>query len=752
MKLNGKLNGVRLHLIFARFVARKIFQRKIKWSLTPFNLPFNFLIALLLQSCALTAYAQESAKLETDHLHSQLLSSQSQVAAGQPFWVGLRFQHEEKWHTYWRVSGDSGLPTQITWSLPPGWTASPIQWPLPQRKAYGAELMNFVVPQDTILLTQITPPKNATADAVTLTAQARWLICADVCIPGSGSYTLTLNVGATAQPSLWQNRLQRAQEGLPRALSGWRVDAQWHTASVAVQLQPQQGQALPAALEYFPHQPDLIANAKPQSWVVKNGAGTLTIPAADNKTRWDTLDGLLVADGGAWAATVVAPIRGARAVANTASLTLAPSPKVESATQANSTLPPRTDSPAEVKPSSWLTALLGAFLGGLILNLMPCVFPVLSIKVVAMVQHEARHPGVLHKHGLIYAAGVLLGFLALAGALLAVRAAGSTLGWGFQLQNPWFVFALAILFTLIALNLFGVFEIRWGQTRAAQAEHDAQQLHPHLSAFATGLLAVVVASPCSAPFMGAALGFALTQPAVLALLIFAALGLGLAFPYVLLCYWPALLQRLPRSGAWMNHFKHLLAFPMLATVAWLLWVYGLQTSADRQFSALLVLCALGLACWLWGTIQRTTRPSRAWWALVAVALALLAYAGQRSASNPSDETGHWKPWSEAAMQTALAQNKTVFVDFTAAWCVTCQLNKKAVLETEQVQQALVQSGIVLLRADWTRPNPEIAAALQKLGRNGIPVYWLQRPGRPPVLLPEVLTRAILLSALRADSP
>jgi len=733
----------------------------------------KFFITFALSLFTVSGFAEESAPLRTDHLRSQLLSSQSEVVAGQPFWVGLRLQHDPQWHTYWKVSGDAGLPTEIKWTLPAGWRASAIHWPVPQRISEG-NLTTFALADDTLLLVQITPAANAPPGAVNLSAQANWLICHDVCIPGQGEYPLKLNVGSTAKAGLWHTRLQRAQQALPKNLSGWRADAQWRADGVVVQLRPQQGQPLPAVLEYFPHHPDLIANAKPQSWVVRSGVGTLTIPAAENKTRWGKLDGVLVADGGAWAGTVEAPIRGARAVAHTVSLTPSPSPEGrgeagtqplsprergwgEGTTQANSTAATSTDSPAEVKPSPWLTALLGAFLGGLILNLMPCVFPVLSIKIVSIVQHEARHPGVLHRHGLLYTAGVMLGFLGLAALLLAARAAGAELGWGFQLQNPWFVLALAALFILIALNLFGVFEIRWGQTRAAAADHAAQQqaqLHPHLSAFATGLLAVVVASPCSAPFMGAALGFALTQPTLLALLVFAMLGLGLALPYLVLCYSPGLLKRLPKSGAWMEHFKQFLALPMLATVGWLLWVYGLQTSLEQQGRALLALCGLTIAVWAWGRHQRRGRSGTAptgktWLVFTLLVLSFASYAVWRSQARMQSEASIWQPYSESAMQSALAQNKTVFVDFTAAWCISCQVNKKAVLETEAVKQALAASGIVLLRADWTKPDPAISAALHKLGRNGIPVYWLQRPGQPPVLLPEVLTRDILLSALKS---
>ena len=394
-------------------------------------------------------------------------------------------------------------------------------------------------------------------------------------------------------------------------------------------------------------------------------------------------------------------------------------------------------------------ALLLAFAGGLILNLMPCVFPILAIKVLGVVQQAHGARARLRTHGLLFALGVLLSFWAIAGLLLVLRAGGTSLGWGYQLQSPVIVGGLAVLFFVLALNLSGVFQIGVGLqalTGGIRARGE------HADALLSGLLATLVASPCTAPFMGAALGFALVQPTLHAMLVFTALALGMALPYVLLCFAPALIRRLPRPGAWMDTLKQVLAFPLYATVVWLVWVLGQQAGIDAVARLLAALVAVAAALWAVGHWTHAGPAVRLSVRVAAAALSAgaLAFAWPQPAPHTTAEaTGAWEPWSEARVQAALAEGKPVFVDFTAAWCVTCQVNKRLVLNAWEVDRRFAELQVIRLRADWTSRNPAITAALARMNRSGVPVYALYVPAqREPVLLPEVLTRNLVLDALQ----
>jgi thiol:disulfide interchange protein len=403
-------------------------------------------------------------------------------------------------------------------------------------------------------------------------------------------------------------------------------------------------------------------------------------------------------------------------------------------------------------------ALLFALVGGALLNLMPCVFPVLALKVLGFAHHGGNRRALL-TGGVAYTVGVVLSFVALAALLLALRAGGEQLGWGFQLQQPAVVAALAALFTLIALNLAGVFEV--GSVLPSSLE-TARARHPLVDSLLTGVLAVAVASPCTAPFMGASLGLAVTLPAWAALAIFAALGLGMALPYLVLCAWPGLAARLPRPGAWMAHFKVLMAFPMLATVVWLVWVLGSQVGIDGAAALLAVLVALAFVAWALGSpsLGRIARRGfgAAAVALLAVALVWAVPSWQQDAvaspaaggtAGGSSATGErWQPWSPERVQQALTAGQPVFVDFTAAWCVTCQFNKRGALAADEVLAGFEAKRVLLLRADWTRRDATIAAELSRLGRSGVPVYALYAPGgAAPQLLPEILSADTVRAAL-----
>ncbi|HXF44594.1 MAG TPA: thioredoxin family protein, partial [Burkholderiaceae bacterium] len=464
------------------------------------------------------------------------------------------------------------------------------------------------------------------------------------------------------------------------------------------------------------------------------------------------LQGVLVADGGpanadrgGWAGVIDVPLRAGAVPA------FAPA-----------AAPLAVDAVEGTVPSLWF-AWIGAFIGGLILNLMPCVFPVLSLKLLSLVQHQRAedaahiaHPP-LRAHGFVYAAGVIASFVLLAAILIALRAGGTQLGWGFQLQTPSVIAALTALFFLIGLNLLGAFEFTWGAGLANSRLATSLPRDSLRGSFGTGVLAVVVAAPCTAPFMGAALGYAMTQPAPVALSVFAMLGAGMAAPYLVLTIFPQLLARLPRPGAWMERFKQAMAFPMFATCVWLLWVLAQQIDADGVGIALAALVLLGLAAWALGLAQRGARAAR-WVAAGAAALAIYAVfvaTGPQAVADAQAVQGgtasaadaNWQRWSRAAMERELAAGKPVFVDFTAAWCVTCQANKRLVLSSDAVLRAFAAKRVVLMRADWTNRDDEITRELARFNRNGVPLYVLYDGRGGAKLLPELLTQAAVTQAL-----
>jgi len=602
------------------------------------------------------AFAVRATPVRTEQVEAELVAERAAPEPGKPYTVALRLQAAKGWHTYWRNPGDSGQPTSIQWQLPAGYRAGPIQWPVPQKLLIGP-LANYGYEGEVLLLNDIALPPATKAPA-RIAAHAKWLVCnPERCIPQEAD--LVLDPGAPPRA----RQIAYAREALPESPgAGWRLKASGATGGVALEV------VLPAdlratTLHFFPYEEGKVRHAAKQPLERREAGLRLSIPvAAQSVGAFDRVHGLLVADG-VRGFEIDVPVEGA----------VAASPGAGSA-----------------RPLGLVAALALAFAGGLILNLMPCVLPVLSIKVLGFARGRDAHA--MRTHGLLYGAGVLASFVALAGLLIALKTAGAAVGWGFQLQSPVFVALLAVLFLALALNLSGAFEFR---SLVPARLANASAAHPHADAFLTGILAVVVASPCTVPFMGAALGYALTESAPVALAVFAALGAGMAVPYVLLAFEPRWLRRLPRPGPWMVSLKRWLALPLYATVAWLAWVLSIQ----------------------------------------------LGFAG----TQPSQDA--WRPYSEARVAELVAQGKPVFVDFTAAWCVTCQVNKQLVLARPETERAFAERGVVLLRADWTRQDPEITRVLAGLGRNGVPVYVLYRPGREPRLLPEILTREAVQSAL-----
>ena len=692
-----------------------------------------------------------------------------EAAAGQPVWVGLQITHAPQWHTYWKNAGDSGMPTELEWTLPPGVMAGDIAWPLPQKFPIG-DLANYGY-GDTVLLPVpliITPEykPGVLDEAMNIRLKATWLVCRQECIPQDGEFAIQLPLRSST--GLHGAAFDAALKHQPETLAGnQQVNLRDGGQRITVRISGLPASARGQTLELFPETPNVLLTAAkrvgagetvgPRTWSQRwdGDIWTADLPISPDRAESpETMPLVLVAGQQGW--RTEAKVDGTwPAVAQAAVV----SPALEAALRANAANAPNAPgagaapaAPAAlaVPASTFALALLGALLGGMVLNLMPCVFPVLAIKVLGFTQHADDRRA--HRvSGIAYSAGVVLSFLALGALVLALRAAGQQLGWGFQLQSPGVVAALAVLFTVIGLNLAGVFE--FGHfLPSSVASMEAR--HPVANSFLSGVLAVAVASPCTAPFMGASLGLAMGLPAWQALAVFAALGVGMALPYLLASWVPAVARLLPKPGAWMDVLRKFLAFPMFGTVVWLLWVLGQQSGIDGAGALLALLVVLALLLWALGL------GGKARWVLATLSVAFGAFllwsvgpnvtrmAPAADVALAAPEAGaRWQPWSAQAVQTSLDAGKPVFVDFTAAWCVTCQYNKKTTLANTEVLQAMDSAQVQTFRADWTRRDPVISAELQKLGRAGVPVYVLQAPGKAPVVLSEVLSVADVKDAL-----
>ena len=696
-------------------------------------------LIVALAGLAITApwIACASPLVKTEHVEAELVTEKAAAQPGKPTTVGLKLRMSDQWHTYWKNPGDSGLPTRIQWILPEGWKAGEIQWPYPRPLPVGP-LMNYGYEDEVVLLTELTAPASAKPGSYAVKAKADWLVCKDVCIPEKGELDLVLPVaaGEPASNPRFQAHIERARNMLPVDAPGWKFDSAIAGGKLVVRLAPPAGAAaIPVKIAFFPEREQLIEPAAPQR-VTRDGNGVrIEMKLADPPPAGlQAVAGVAVSDDG-W------PGIARKAIEVKAPLSAALAPAAASATPGRE---------PDAIGGSIVTALAFALLGGILLNLMPCVFPVLGIKVMGFVEHAHGEARAMRAQGLIFAAGAVLSFLALAGLMLLLRAGGAQLGWGFQLQSPAVVSLLAALFFVLALNLSGVFE--WGAF-AQSMTSSLSAKGRYADAFLAGVLASAVATPCTAPFMGAAVGFTLTQSTGLALAIFATLGFGMALPVLLLAFFPGLLKRLPRPGAWMETFKQVLAFPLYATVAWLTWVLGAQAGNDAILALLSGLVLIAMSAWMYGRWEHAAGPWRAAVAaLLAVAGVVVAWPGPAAAPAgvPVVRTGElpWQEWSPEKVAALNAEGRTVFVDFTAAWCVTCQVNKRIALNNDAVVREFAARGVVPLRADWTRMDPRITEALSALGRNALPVYALYIPGEDaPRLLPEILTPSIVLAEL-----
>jgi len=690
-----------------------------------------------------------AAPVKSEHVQAELVSERTALVPGKPITLALRLKMADGWHTYWRNPGDSGLPTTIAWKLPDGFGVGAIQWPAPHALPAGP-LVNYGYEGEVLLLTGLAVPRDAPIGAMyKLAAHADWLVCKEICIPEGADLDVELPVAERSDPyPQWGSAIAATRAALPTPLQGWRVDAKGEGSKIALTLTPPESAADPGTLRFFADEEGRVEPSGKQAQERDaKGGYLLSLPAAVQMTPGFTrVAGVVTASKGfsedgerVTAVTIDVPLTGT--VVAGAKPEASPPPVID--VSAASVAVPASE-------ITFLVAVLLALAGGVILNLMPCVFPVLSLKALALAEGHAD-ARVQRLQGIAFAAGVVATFVALAGLLLVLRAAGEQLGWGFQLQSPAVVVGLAILFFALALNLSGVFEFT-SLVPSAAAEWEAS--NPFFDAVLSGILAVVIASPCTAPFMGAAMGFALAQPAIVTLAVFLALGIGMALPYALLAWFPAWRRVLPRPGEWMERLKQVLAFPLYATVAWLIWVLGAQMDNDAVIRLLVTLVIVAFGLWSWRLYRGGTGRS---WAAAAVAALVAAgvvawpllRGGEADAKSAvaSVASGPWRPFTATAVADLSDGGHPVFVDFTAAWCVTCQVNKRLILNDTVIRSAFASRGVELVRADWTRRDPEITRALAALGRQGVPVYVLYRPGKEPLVLPEILKKRTVLDAL-----
>jgi len=697
------------------------------------------LVALSLWPALTLALAAPGAVVTTPQVRAELVAhAPDGVTAGKPLWLALKIDHQPHWHTYWKNPGDSGLPTTLQWTLPAGAVAGDIQWPTPGRLPIGP-LMNYGYEGTLLLPVAVTVPAGFNAETLAVKLRAEWLVCKDVCIPESGEFELQLPAQAATAGHAALFEATRA--ALPQPVTGALASAAVEGQALVVRVAGLPTAWLGKTLGFLPETTGVIHNAAVPASSWKDGVWTARVALDPQRSESPSAMPVVLTT-----AAQPAGLQVQIAVTTPWPAAAPPPAPLPSLGDAQVVSPPAAD-------LSLALALVLALAGGALLNLMPCVFAVLSLKVLGFAAHANDRRGML-AGGLAYTAGVVLSFVALAALLLALRAGGEQLGWGFQLQSPAVVAMLAALFTLIGLNLAGVFEFgsvlpsSWAAARAR---------HPVVDSFLTGVLAVAVASPCTAPFMGASLGAAVALPSAQGLAVFAALGLGMALPYLLASAWPAAARLLPQPGVWMVHFKTAMAFPMFATVVWLVWVLGVQVGVDGVAALLALLVTVAFAAWALGSPTLGPRARSGFGAaalmLVVATLVWAVPALRLEAAARAPAAGEdWQPWSPDRVAQAQAAGRPVFVDFTAAWCVTCQFNKRSTLGTAQVVSAFKDKNVLLLRADWTRRDAAISAELARLGRSGVPVYLLYTPGAAgPRILSEILSVSEVLGALSAPT-
>jgi thiol:disulfide interchange protein/DsbC/DsbD-like thiol-disulfide interchange protein len=664
-------------------------------------------------------------------VHADALANVSAIVPGEPFLVGVRLKMEPRWHTYWKYPGDAGIPTDIKWQLPEGWRVGDIQWPIPLKLEEPGDILIYGYHDEVLLIQQVTPPKNLTNASANLSAKVNWLVCEKICIPGDGTVNLSLPIAPANSPTNI-DLFARFQKQLPTPpaadfSASWKAD----TAGLVLRVSHPELRKF-SSVEFFPSPPENVAVGHPRLASRENNVFSFDVPLDNANGKFKSLPGLLV-----FGSSNDAPDRSAWDI----------SVRHEAAAAANekSTL------------SVIVRFLIFGFIGGFILNLMPCVLPVISLKIFGFVQQAGQSRARIFRSGLAFIAGIFVWFLGLALILVLIKSAGGQPVWAAQFTNPYFVLAMSAVVLVFALNLFGVFEInlpQWLSRRAVVAE----SAHGDAGSFFQGVFATVLATPCTAPFLGTALGFAFTQSAIVILAMFASIALGMSLPYFLLSAQPAWLKFLPKPGPWMLRVKQLMGFLLIATLLFLLSVLGAQRGVAALIWTGAFLLVLSLVCWLKGAFLIPAASGRTRAIVLLLMLLLLFGSGwyfigekfqtTSVTASPTASAGDWEKFTPERLASELQQRHPVFIDFTAEWCITCKFNESTVLETGAVRAAFSEHQIVKLKADWTNGDPAITKLLKQFGRPGVPLYVLYPGGTAqPYVFPELLTKNIVLEKL-----
>ena len=673
-------------------------------------------------------------------VRAELLADTKALVPGKPFTVGLLLRMAPGWHTYWKFSGDAGLPTEMKWKLPPGWKIGEIQWPIPLKTIDPGDIETYGYQDEILLMQEITPPLKLDVSSVQLAAEANWLVCEKICIPGSATLRLDLPVASSSEPAN-ADVFARYRRLVPQNWPGPNVaTASWSRVGSELRLKiSSEMLAKSPPLDFFPlpEQDTIVGHPAVQSR--NNNEIVFRIPLESAPKNLSSIAGLVVfaqqPNGEHRAAWQIA--RASAAVQTGSSALLSARPAAA---------------------RGIFTFLLFGFLGGMILNLMPCVLPVISLKIFGFIQQAGQSRQKIFRSGIAFTLGIFAWFIALAVLLIALKGAGRDVTWGgFQFTNPYFVLALSVIVLVFALNLFGVFEI-WLPQSVTRSLLSTSERKDYLGSFLQGVFATVLATPCTAPFLGTALGFAFTQSAVIILAMFIAIAAGMSTPYLLLSVQPAWLRLVPRPGPWMIHVKQFMGFLLLATLLFLLYILGAQRGLDGAMWASCFLLVVSIACWMKGAFVSPTATGTKRTIVRVLMLILVLGSGvyligdkfqsAKIASADSRLPGNWQAFTPERLQAELGQGHTVFVDFTAAWCLTCKFNEANVLEAQDVKDAFQRHGIVKLKADWTNGDPAITKLLRQFGRPGVPLYVLYPANNEePIVFPELLTKSMLLDKL-----
>ena len=675
---------------------------------------FGFAMALV----SAGAVAPSQAQVVDGHqlVKAQLIADTQHIQPGQKFRLGVLYAIYPNWHIYWKYAGDAGIPTQIDWQLPPGFRAGPLQWPLPERAKEPGDLEVFDYNDEVLLFTEVQAPEQLPAGPIDLGAKTNWLVCEKECVPGDAQVSLKLNDGGQGPGN--ESLFAKYAASVPKTSPpGYTLSLKPSGNQMVVEFS---GVPEGSKLDFFPEPPENV--------VLNHGkqAGNSVVLSVDGGTALTQLKGVAVVQGNGKTDAFEVELRPTAAVAQGGNVS------------------------ADL--AGVLQAIGFALIGGLILNVMPCVLPVISLKIFGFVSDAGERPDKAFRLALAFSAGILGCFALLAAVVSFFRAVGAEVGWGFQFQDYRFVLVIACLVFAFALNLFGVFEL----TVSARATGGLAKLaagHGYAGAFFQGAFATILATPCTAPFLGTASAFAFTQPAWVTFLIFFSIGIGMALPYLLLAIQPKWLRYLPKPGDWMVRLKQLLGFLLLATLLWLSWIVGRLRGVDGMVGLGGLLLIIGILAWIKGSFWTpvSSTRSRVLAALSMVGVLAIALGSYNFVTAPSEIP--WQTFSQQSLDSAIQSGRPIFVDFTADWCLTCKANERFALDIAPVRQALVQHRVVMLRADWTHGDPEITQILKEHGRAGVPMYLFYPGGkdRPPMVLPELISSQTVLDALKTSS-